>query len=197
LPEAERAEPTARARRVSVRALAVLGLVAALLYIADRVTKILVVNNLVLGESVPFVGDLLRLRYVENPGAAFSLGSGTTWVFAIIATAVAVFIVVFAHRIRSTAWAVVFGMLLGGTLGNLTDRLTREPGFGRGYVVDFFELWGFPAIFNIADVAIVSSMAVFIVLTIRGVGLDGTKQAREGDRSGDDSSISAEPGDQR
>jgi len=197
LPEAESAEPTARARRVSARALAVLGLVAALLYTADRVTKIVVVNNLVLGESVPFIGDLLRLRYVENPGAAFSLGSGTTWVFAIIATAVAVFIVVFARRIRSTAWAVVFGLLLGGTLGNLTDRLTREPGFGRGYVVDFFELWGFPAIFNIADVAIVSSMAVFIILTIRGVALDGTKHVREGDRSGDDSAMSAEPGDQR
>ena len=197
MPEAESAEPTARARRVSARALAVLGLVAALLYTADRVTKIVVVNNLVLGESVPFIGDLLRLRYVENPGAAFSLGSGTTWVFAIIATAVAVFIVVFARRIRSTAWAVVFGLLLGGTLGNLTDRLTREPGFGRGYVVDFFELWGFPAIFNIADVAIVSSMAVFIILTIRGVALDGTKHVREGDRSGDDSAMSAEPGDQR
>jgi len=197
LPEAESAEPTARARPVSVRALAVLGLVAVLIYIADRVTKIVVVNNLVLGESVPFIGDLLRLRYVENPGAAFSLGSGTTWVFAIIATAVAVFIVVFARRIRSTAWAVVFGLLLGGTLGNLTDRLTREPGFGRGYVVDFFELWGFPAIFNIADVAIVSSMVVFIILTIRGVGLDGKKHVREGAPSGNDSAISAEPGDQR
>ncbi len=180
-----------------MRALAALGLVATLVYVADRVTKIVVVNNLVLGESVPFIGDLLRLRYVENPGAAFSLGSGTTWVFAIIATAVAVFIVVFAGRIRSTAWAVVFGLLLGGTLGNLTDRLTREPGFGQGYVVDFFELWGFPAIFNIADVAIVSSMAVFIVLTIRGVGLDRTKQARDRDLSGDDSAIAPEPSDQR
>ena len=180
-----------------MRALAALGLVATLVYVADRVTKIVVVNNLMLGESVPFIGDLLRLRYVENPGAAFSLGSGTTWVFAIIAAAVAMFIVVFARRIRSTAWAVVFGLLLGGTLGNLTDRLTRAPGFGRGYVVDFFELWGFPAIFNIADVAIVSSMAVFIVLTIRGVRLDGTEQARDRDLSGDDSAIAPEPSDQR
>jgi signal peptidase II len=181
LPEADPAEPAAGARRVNVRALTALALVAIVAYSADRVSKYFVVENLVLGESVPFIGDLVRLRYVENPGAAFSLGSGTTWIFAVIASAVAIFIVLFATRIHSTAWAIVFGLLLGGTLGNLTDRLTREPGFGRGYVVDFLELWGFPAIFNIADIAIVSSMGLFIILTIRGIGLDGSRTARTRD----------------
>jgi signal peptidase II len=96
-------------------------------------------------------------------------------VFAIIAAGVAVFIVIFARRIRSVAWAVLFGLLLGGTLGNLTDRLTRPPGFGQGHVVDFLVLIYFPAIFNVADVAIVSSMVLFIILTIRGIGLDGSR----------------------
>lgn len=174
-------DDTAARARVSPVALAVLAAVAAVVYAFDRITKHLVVDNLTLGESVPFLGEVLKLRYVENPGAAFSLGSGTTWIFAIIATGVAVFIVAFARRIKSRAWAVLFGMLLGGTLGNLTDRLTREPGFGQGHVVDFLELWMFPAIFNIADVAIVASMGLFIILTLRGTGLDGTRASRKPD----------------
>lgn len=155
-----------------------LAAVALVVYAFDRVTKFLVVENLALGEPVEILGQLLQFRFVENPGAAFSLGSGTTWIFAIIATAVAIFIVIFARRIRSAGWAVLFGMLLGGNLGNLTDRLTREPGFGQGYVVDFIQVWGFPAIFNIADIAIVSSMGLFILLTLRGVGLDGKRSGR-------------------
>ena len=91
---------------------------------------------------------------------------------------VAIFIVIFARRIRSTAWAVLFGMLLGGNLGNLTDRLIRPPGFGIGHVVDFLQVYGFPAIFNVADIAIVSSMGLFILLTIRGVGLDGKRSSK-------------------
>jgi signal peptidase II len=153
--------------------------VAVLVYSIDRVSKYLVTQNLTLGEPVDVLGRFLQFHYVENPGAAFSLGSGSTWIFAIIATAVAVFILIFARRIRSIGWAVLFGLLLGGNLGNLTDRLTREPGFGRGYVVDFLQIWGFPAIFNVADIAIVSSMGLFIILTLRGIGLDGKRAVRE------------------
>jgi signal peptidase II len=178
LPEADQRPKESRPGLNPV-ALAFLAAVAIVVFVLDRVTKHLVVENLTLGESVPFLGEVLKLRYVENPGAAFSLGSGTTWIFAIIAAGVAVFIVIFARRIKSRAWAVLFGMLLGGTLGNLTDRLTREPGFGQGHVVDFLELWMFPAIFNIADIAIVSSMGLFIILTLRGVGLDGTRTSRK------------------
>jgi len=97
---------------------------------------------------------------------------------ALIAAGVAVFIVLFARRIQSVAWAVLFGLLLGGTLGNLSDRLFREPSFGQGHVVDFLQLIYFPAIFNVADTAIVSSMVVFIILTLRGIGLDGTRSKR-------------------
>lgn len=163
-----------------------LAVVAVLAYSLDRVSKSLVVENLTLGRPVNVIGELLQLRYVENPGAAFSLGSGSTWVFAIIAAVVAVFIVIFARRIRSTTWAVLFGMLLGGNLGNLTDRLTRPPGFGVGHVVDFLQVYAFPAIFNVADVAIVSSMGLFILLTIRGVGLDGTRALKRTAPTGTD-----------
>ena len=186
MPETEPQQATAGKREVSTRALVVLAVVAVLAYSLDRVSKSLVVENLILGRPVNVLGELLQLRYVENPGAAFSLGSGSTWVFAIIAAVVAVFIVIFARRIRSTAWAVLFGMLLGGNLGNLTDRLTRPPGFGVGHVVDFLQVYAFPAIFNVADVAIVSSMGLFILLTIRGVGLDGTRAPKRTTPAGTD-----------
>lgn len=154
-----------------------LAVIAALVYGIDQYSKYLVTEFLTLGEQVPVLGEFLQFNYVKNAGAAFSLGSGTTWIFAIIASAVAIFIVAFAHRIRSVGWAVLFGMLLGGNLGNLTDRLMREPGFGIGHVVDFLQLYAFPAIFNVADIAIVSSMGLFIILTLRGIGLDGRRNA--------------------
>ena len=169
---------TAGRARVSIAALGTLAVVAVVVYVLDRVSKYLVIQNLELRQPVEVLGEFLKFYYVENPGAAFSLGSGSTWIFAIIAIAVAVFIVIFARRIRSTGWAVLFGLLLGGNLGNLTDRLTREPGFGVGHVVDFLQLYLFPAIFNIADVAIVSSMGLFIILTLRGIGLDGKRVVR-------------------
>ena len=148
-------------------------------YLADQVSKFFVVRDLTEGVSVEVLGEFLQFTFVRNPGAAFSIGTGSTWIFAILASAVAVFILIFARRIRSLAWAGLFGLLLGGNLGNLTDRLTREPGFGVGHVIDFIHVWAFPAIFNIADIAIVSSMGLFIILTLRGVGLDGTRTVRE------------------
>lgn len=174
------AQPTvvpARARpRFGVFAL-LLGLALGILAV-DQFAKWLVVENLQEGVSVPFIGEIVQLHFVRNPGAAFSLGIGATWIFAIIAIAVSVLIIVFARRIRSLAWAAVFGMLLGGTIGNLTDRLFREPGFGQGHVIDFFQLWGFPAIFNVADMAITFSVALLIILTLMGLGLDGTRARR-------------------
>lgn len=152
--------------------------VAVVIYALDRVSKFFVTQDLRVGQTVDFIGTILQLHYVENSGAAFSLGSGTTWLFAIIASAVAVFIVIFARRIRSAAWAVLFGLLLGGTLGNLTDRLIRGDSFGNGHVIDFLQLIYFPAIFNIADVAISASMVLFVILTIRGIGLDGKRTVR-------------------
>ena len=175
------AQPNTKKPGLHAAVLAIFVAVAVCAFLVDRVAKILVLENLELGVPVDIIGNLLQFRYVENPGAAFSLGSGTTWIFAILASAVAVFIIIFARRIRSAGWAVMLGLLLGGNVGNLTDRLTREPSFGQGHVVDFIQVWGFPAIFNVADIAIVSSMGLFIILTIRGVKLDGTRESRKAD----------------
>lgn len=162
-------------RAVRVWALALLALVALAVYGFDQLTKYLIVENLRVGEQVSVLGELLQLHFVKNSGAAFSLASGSTWFFSIVASGVAIFIVWYARRIRSMGWAILFGMLLGGTLGNLTDRLFREPSFGLGHVVDFIQVWGFPAIFNVADSFIVASMGLFIILTVRGIGLDGKR----------------------
>lgn len=149
--------------------------VAILVYGLDQLTKYLVTANLSVGERVPVLGEVLQLHFVKNSGAAFSLASGSTWFFSIVASGVVIFIAWYARRIRSVGWAVLFGMLLGGTLGNLTDRFFREPSFGLGHVIDFIQVWGFPAIFNVADSFIVSSMGLFIILTLRGIRIDGTR----------------------
>jgi signal peptidase II len=161
--------------RRGVRVLVVLALVALGIYGLDQTAKYLIVKNLTEGQQVNVIGDILQFHFVKNSGAAFSLGTGVTWIFSIVAAAVVVFIIIFAPRIKSFSWAVLFGLLLGGALGNLSDRLFREPRFGEGHVVDFIQVIYFPAIFNIADSAIVISMCLFVLLTIRGVRLDGLR----------------------
>lgn len=165
----------APASKINLRALVAFALVTFVVYLLDQGTKLAIVSNLADGEQVRAIGELLQFHLVNNSGAAFSIASGATWVFSIAATAVTIFILVFARRIRTASWAVLFGMLLGGTTGNLTDRLFREPGFGVGHVVDFIQVFGFPAIFNIADSFIVASMGLFMILTIRGIRLDGKR----------------------
>lgn len=164
-----------RTQKARPRVLIVLAVVAAAAIAIDQFTKFLVVSNLELGEVVPVVGDLIQFRFVKNSGAAFSIGNAYTWIFSILAAAVTVVIIWFARRIRSLAWAWVFGLLLGGTIGNLIDRLFREPGFGVGHVIDFLTIPLLPAIFNVADVCISGAMVLFLILTLRGVGLDGTR----------------------
>ena len=187
-----------RAAKVGTTALLVLAGAAILVYGLDQFAKYLVVTNLTEGDVVPVLGNALQWQFVRNPGAAFSLASGMTWIFTILAAGVITFIAWFARRIRSIAWALVFGLLLGGVLGNLTDRLLREPGFGVGHVIDFISTpWLIPAIYNVADMAIVSSMVLFMILTIRGVGLDGTRQVREPkDAAGAADAAGATPGAQ-
>ena len=164
------------ATKVSYRALLVLALVAVGGYALDQISKALVVSTMTEGQTARVLGDVLQLHFIRNPGAAFSFATGLTWVFSLIAAGVVVFVVWFARRIRSISWAIVFGLLLGGVLGNLTDRLLREPSFGLGHVVDFISTpWLVPAIYNVADSCIVVSMALFILLTLRGIGLDGRR----------------------
>jgi len=159
-----------------------LGLVlgtAVVAWLADLLSKEWVIANMAEGEHRPVLGELLQWHFVRNPGAAFSLAAGSTWIFTILAAAVVIFIVTQLRSIRSRLWAVAFGGLLGGTLGNLTDRLTREPGFFVGHVIDFIQVWGFPAIFNIADIFIVSSMIGVVLLVLLNIGLDGVRRTDE------------------
>lgn len=171
-----------------------LGAIAAVVYAADQLSKAWVMTTFAEGESAPILGDFLQFYFVRNPGAAFSLASGTTWVFSILAAVVTVVIIVFARKIRSIAWATVFGLLLGGTLGNLTDRLTKVNAqgdivFGNGLVIDFiFTPWMMPAIYNIADIAIVSSMCLLVLLTLMGFHIDGTREPRKNRGNGSGSS---------
>lgn len=144
---------------------------------ADQFVKYLTIENLPLQEPVPVLGEFLQLYYVRNPGAAFSLGSDVTWIFTIALAVVAAVIVWKAFGLRSRLWAVVLGGLLGGVLGNLTDRLFRDPGFPMGHVVDMISMpWMMPAIFNVADVFIVTGMISVALLVVFGLRFDGSRE---------------------
>jgi len=140
----------------------------------DVVTKVAVVAHLAGEPPIELVGEWLRLTYVRNPGAAFSLGGGLTVVFSLVAIGVSIAIIRVAPRLGSLGWAVALGGILGGAVGNLIDRLFRAPGVFRGYVVDWIQVPNFP-VFNIADSAIVCSAALMVVLSLRGIGLDGRR----------------------
>lgn len=149
---------------------------AVVVYSADQLTKAWASANLQPGQPRQLVGSLLQLNLTHNSGAAFSIATGATWVLTLIASAVVVFIVFTARRLGSRGWAMALGLLLGGSLGNLTDRMLRSPGPGRGHVVDFLQLPNFP-IFNIGDSAIVSAAVLIALLALRGINVDGTRAA--------------------
>ena len=154
---------------------------AVLTVILDQTSKAIVVATMFEGQQITVINHVLYLIFVRNPGAAFSLVSGQTWIFSILAVTVTGVIIWGIRRIRSRAWAVVFGLLLGGTLGNLIDRLFREPGFGIGHVIDFINMpWLMPAIFNVADIAISTSAVMLVILVLLGIGLDGKRVRNSG-----------------
>jgi signal peptidase II len=162
--------PTRHRRRLFL----LMGATAAVTYVADQATKVWALHTLTPGAPIGVVDDLIRLNIIRNAGAAFSIGNGNTWVMTLIAFGVLVFIIRTASRIGSAAWAWALGLLLGGSLGNLTDRMVREPGPGRGQVVDFIDYFGL-FIGNVADIAIVSAAVLIAVLALRGIGVDGTR----------------------
>ncbi|MBX6387773.1 MAG: signal peptidase II, partial [Frankia sp.] len=140
----------------------------------DIVTKIIAVAELTGRAPVTLVPQVLDLRLTRNSGAAFSIAGGATVVFSLIAIAVVVVIVVTARRLGSTGWAFVLGAIVGGAMGNLVDRLVRSPGPLRGHVVDWIYLHHWP-VFNVADMAVVLGGVLAVVLSARGVGLDGRR----------------------
>ncbi|WP_308250382.1 signal peptidase II [Sphaerisporangium fuscum] len=177
-PDAAGGRAAARARRLGI-----LAVVAVLVYVLDLVSKTLVVKLLEGGEPVTVIPEVLRLQVIRNSGAAFSMGTGMTVVFTVIAAGVVVAILRTARKLRSAPWAITLGLLLGGALGNLTDRLFRYPAPLRGHVVDWIE--AFPAthfpIFNLADSGIVCGGVLAVFLAWRGYQIDGTR-AGDGER---------------
>lgn len=166
-------------RDVRRRCLLILAGVAVLAVVLDQMVKWWVVSQLrpriESGEGpIVLLGGLLKFTYVENTGAAFSIGAGYTWIFSIVAVIVAVVIVRISRRLGSLGWAIALGGLLGGLLGNLIDRLSRPPSPGMGYVVDFISLPYF-AVFNIADMFITLSAVGMVVLALRGVEISGRR----------------------
>ncbi|GAB3661394.1 hypothetical protein GCM10027589_23630 [Actinocorallia lasiicapitis] len=148
--------------------------VALLAYLLDLVTKVIVVARLEGRTPIELLGGFTTLRVTRNSGAAFSIGTGMTWIFTIIATCVVIAIIRTARNLRSVPWAVCLGLLLGGSLGNLTDRVFRSPGVFKGHVVDFIE-WPHYPVFNLADSAIVCGGVLAVYLAWRGVQIDGTR----------------------
>jgi signal peptidase II len=161
------------------RAVAVLVAVAVLAIVADIITKQLVITHLRDGQPVRVIGGVLYFDLIRNSGAAFSMGTHITWVFPTIAVVVVSAIAYLSLRLRSIGWAIALGLVVGGALGNLIDRLFRAPGPFRGEVVDFISLFsnsgrGF-AIFNFADSCLTIGVILAVALELTGRHRDGSR----------------------
>jgi signal peptidase II len=174
------------------RRVGVLAAVAALVLAADAVSKALVVAHLHEDQPVHLIGNVLMLWLTRNPGAAFSVGTGETVVFTVIAFGVIVYIARTARKLYSLGWAIALGLLLGGAMGNLSDRIFRAPGLFRGDVVDWIAVTRFYPIFNLADSAIVCGGILTVILAMRGQHLDGTR----GDAAPAPASAPSDPSDE-
>lgn len=151
--------------------------VAAVILGLDLLTKTLVVANMTPGRPIYLIGDWARLLLTRNPGAAFSMATGMTWLLTLIAVAVVVGVIRIGRTLRSLPWAFGLGMVLGGALGNLIDRLFRAPGPLQGHVVDFVAIGWWP-VFNVADSSIVCGAILLVALTVFGFEPDGSRMHR-------------------
>jgi signal peptidase II len=151
--------------------------VAPVVLVADIITKIVAVATLEGEPPVPVLGGLAYFQLVRNPGAAFGMATGMTWLLTLVAVAVVVAIIWIMPKLRSIGWAIGLALVLAGALGNLIDRFLREPGPLRGHVVDFISPFGpngdvFP-VFNIADSSIVCGGALIVLMALLGRDYDG------------------------
>ena len=144
---------------------------------ANAVSKALALRDLPGRPPVRLLDGLLTLELKLNPGAAFGVGTSYTAVIALIACGVVVYVIRMSSRLRSLAWTIALGLLLGGAAGNLGDRLFRAPGPLRGSVVDWLNLPHFPWTFNLADAAITCAAVLIGILTLCGVPIDGASPA--------------------
>lgn len=173
---AEHGRPSSRGRskKTPRRALSITIGIAALGLLLDQGTKAIATAQLQPGSRVPLLGDLLGLTLVYNPGAAFSIGSATTWVFTVTASIAAVVTIGFAIRLRGIRWGVTLGLILGGAVGNLIDRLVNPPSVGNGHVTDFIA-YGNLFVGNVADILVLAGVALLCLLLVTS---DGPEQRR-------------------
>ncbi len=162
------------------RRVGLFAIVAAAVLAADVVSKAIVAAELPRTHPpIRVLGGVVYLEQIRNSGAAFSLGTGFTVILTVIALVVVGVLIRTAGRLRSTGWAVALGLILGGALGNLVDRLFRTPGFGKGHVVDWISLFARDGqvwpVFNLADSGIVVGAVLAALLALRGVEFDGTR----------------------
>jgi signal peptidase II len=167
VPPVAGASPPGRRRWILV----VCALVA---FTADLVTKLWIVRHYADGHTTTLVDHVLEIEQTRNSGAAFGIAGGATILFTLVAVAVIVAIARTASRLGSSGWAVALGLLLGGAVGNLGDRIFRSPGPFRGHVVDWIYLHHWP-VFNLADSAICIGGVLAVILGTRGIRLDGTR----------------------
>lgn len=149
-------------------------LIALGVLVLDIVSKVIAVAKLSDRPRVTLLPHALWLTMTRNAGAAFNVGTGSTIIFTAVAVAVVVVILRTARSLKSIGWAFSLGLLLGGALGNLSDRIFRSPGPLRGHVVDWIELPHWP-VFNLADSAIVIGGILAALLAIYRIELDGTR----------------------
>lgn len=145
-----------------------IGVFAAVLLILDQLTKLWAQSVLPQGREIKLIGDFLTLKLTYNSGAAFSFGSGTTWIFTLISAAVVLALPFFVYRIPLLSYRLILAAVWAGACGNLLDRLLRKPGFGIGHVVDFINYNGL-FVGNVADIFLVVGLVVLSVSECFGV----------------------------
>jgi signal peptidase II len=166
-----------------ILALTVMFCVAVMVLIADAISKAQVLARLPGHPPVRLLDGLVTLDLTFNAGAAFGVGTSYTAIIAVIVLGVIAYIIRTAQRLRSLAWTIALGLLLGGAMGNLGDRLFRAPGPLRGQVVDWINLQNFPWTFNLADASITCAAVLIAVLALRGTRIDGTAPAHAVNRT--------------
>ncbi len=162
--------------------LVIFAFVAIPVLIIDQATKTWALRTLEIGaEPKPLLGNFIGLQLVRNPGAAFSLAESFTWVFSLIALVVLAIIIWSGRNMTATSWQISLGLLAGGALGNLVDRIAQPPGIFRGHVVDFLN---YRSLFvgNIADIAIVVAVISVVILVVLGVPSVKTNHAYKPER---------------
>ncbi|HEX3011533.1 MAG TPA: signal peptidase II [Syntrophomonadaceae bacterium] len=139
-------------------------------FFADQITKYYVMTYYTIGQSKPFIDHILNITYVQNPGAAFSMLAGKSWISLVCAVIVMGTIVYYICKYKPGSSIQFFlGIMAGGALGNFIDRCLFN------YVRDFFDLGWFP-VFNVADIGIVCGG---ILLVVHLLFLDGSTENHE------------------